>query len=352
MKWGDAKMSEVEGVLCRGDKKIGELIYSVYKKGEIFTSWGSEFDYYKWETAMKELGIDKYYYLGEKSVDSVLPWSNISCGVDSDWLKREREKAFKMEETKDCTTESCSTCGVCQSYKLKNVLVDDSGDYSLNKKTGLPSSLDKKFRIRALLSKEADFRWMGHFEFMDAIEKALLRSKIPIVFSKGFKPVSEVSYAPPVGIGVESLVEPADFYMFEHITEEDFVLRLNASLPEGLKIKKAWQIPLSAPSLYQDIKSVLWMAVLPLSIERPWENKTVEVERKGGIKQIRLSDFVMEFNASKEKDYVKAEFRLKLDQGKTIKPIEFLNAVFENLDKDAVRLVRRGMDINGINFNY
>ena len=360
VKWGDAKMSEVEGVLCRGDKKIGELIYSVYKKGEMFTSWGSEFDYSKWETSMKELGIDKYHYLGEKKVDSKLPWDNISCGVGRGWLKKEKEKALEMGETKSCTTGDCSTCGVCQSYNIKNIITDNSGDYSLNKKIEVSPSLDKKFRIRAILSKESDFRWMGHFEFMDAVEKALLRSKIPVVFSKGFKPVSEVSYAPPVGVGVESLVEPADFYMFEYITEEDLILRLNASLPKGLKLKKAWQIPLSAPSLYQDIKSVLWMAIIPINAgslkplndDDLWKNKTVEVERKGGIKQIRLSDFVMEFNASNEKDYVKAEFRLKLDQGKTIKPIEFLNAVFENLDKDAVRLVRRGMDINGVNFNY
>ena len=353
LKWGDAKMSEVEGVLCRGDKKIGALIYSAYKKGDIFTSWGSEFDHSKWESSMKELGIDKHEYLGQRDLKTVLPWANISCGVDDKWLKQERDKAFNMDATENCTAGACSSCGVCDSYKMKNIMVGDDISCDL----GEPSHtalipLDKKFRIRAILCKEADFRWMGHFEFMDAVEKAILRAKVPVTFSKGFKPVSEVSYAPPVGIGVESFAEPADFYLSQDLDDSEFVKRLNAHLPNSLRVKKAWHLPLSAPSLYQDIQSTLWSATLPLTYSPcSWENKTVEVERKGGIRQIRLSDFVIDFKVYKENDHLRADFVLKMDQGKTMKPVDLLKAVFDGLDPNDIYLVRRGLVINGINFD-
>ena len=359
LKWGDAKMSEIEGILCRGDKKVSELILSVYKKGEMFTSWGSEFDYSKWESSIKELGLDKNYYLGARDINSNLPWDNISCGVTKEWLKQERQKAFNLQETLDCTKQECSACRVCSSSNLSNVIVDDKiSKEALEIKNNNENYLNKKFRIRTLLCKESNFRWMGHFEFMGAVERAILRSKMPVSFSKGFKPVAEVSYAPPVGMGVESFIEPADFYLLEDIDEQSFVSRLNACLPKELRVKKAWKVPLSAPSLYQDIQSTLWTAILPFNNEYlnkdivdSWKNKTVEVTRKGDIRKIRLADFVQSFSALAEGDKIVATFSLKMDQGKTIKPSTLLSAVFFGLDLDSVYLTRRGLVINGINFD-
>lgn len=360
MKWGDPKMGEVEGILCRGDERISDLIYAVYKKGETFSSWGSEFNYSRWEEAMKELGIDRFEYLSARTINNDLPWKNISSGISLDWLKQEREKAFEMSPTSDCTKQDCSRCGVCSSYGISNKIVHEAVPEKLDPNLPVSKVLsEKKFRLRVIMGKSAEFRWMGHFEFMDTVEKAILRADIPVVFSKGFKPVSEVSYAPPVGVGVESLVEPVDMYLYEKIDEKDFISKMNKQLPSALGIKNAFYIPLSAPSLYQDIKNVKWAAIFPakegflqkLLNHDDWRNKVVEVERKGGIRQIGLSDFVLDLNANEKDGDLIVGMVLKMDNGKSVKPIEVLGSILEGLDPDQVRLTRRGLNINGIDFD-
>ncbi len=359
MKWSDAKMSEVEGILCRGDENISDLIYSVYKKGEIFSSWGSEMDYEKWTSSMKELGLDKDKYLTARSIDKRLPWSNISSLVDEKWLIGEREKAYNLMDTPDCSSGDCYSCGVCTD-KLKNIIKKDIKKLDINLTTRKLNSADKeKFRLRAIMKKEGQLKWMGHFEFMDAIEKAFIRSNIPVLFSKGFKPVSQVSYAPPVGMGVESKVEPVDLYLSERIDEDVFVKKMNSELPVQMHISKAWYIPVGSPSLYQDIKSVLWRIDV-LSKQKQelcllgadeWQNKTVEVERKGGIRRIRLGDVLLSMDVENRSYGTELVFRLKMDNGKTIKPYEVLSAVTKGLSKEDLNIFRIGMDINGVDFN-
>lgn len=359
MKWSDAKMSEVEGILCRGDENVSDLIYSVYSKGEIFSSWGSEMDYEKWTSSMKELGLDKDKYLSARPIDKKLPWSNISSLVDEKWLIDEREKAYGLSNTPDCSYGVCSSCGVC-SGTLKNIIEKNVKDVDISVTMIKPNPVDKdKFRLRAIMKKEGQLKWMGHFEFMDAIEKAFIRASIPVLFSKGFKPVSQVSYAPPVGIGVESNVEPVDLYLSNKIEEDVFIKRMNAELPEQMHISKAWYIPVGAPSLYQDIKSVLWrIDVLgkqkqELCILEPdeWQNKVVEVERKGGIRRIRLGDVLLSMDVENRSYGTELVFRLKMDNGKTIKPYEVLSAVTKGLNKEDLNIFRIGMDINGVDFN-
>ncbi|HOW16927.1 MAG TPA: hypothetical protein PK443_04360, partial [bacterium] len=121
----------------------------------------------------------------------------------------------------------------------------------------------------------------------------------------------------------------------------------------------AWYIPVGAPSLYQDIKSVLWrIDVLgkqkqELCILEPdeWQNKVVEVERKGGIRRIRLGDVLLSMDVENRSYGTELVFRLKMDNGKTIKPYEVLSAVTKGLNKEDLNIFRIGMDINGVDFN-
>jgi radical SAM family uncharacterized protein/radical SAM-linked protein len=364
LKWCDPKMSEVEGVLARGDEKVGELILSVYKKGEVFSGWGSEFDYKKWIETMDELGMDRLSYLGARDHKEKLPWDNISSGVSREWLEVEREKANRGEMTESCITGKCSNCGVCKALSVKNEVKEGFPDLTEKniQESARPSNrVDKKMILRAVFSKRGRFKWMGHFELMNAVEKAAIRANIPVSISQGFKPAILLAYSPPVGAGIESLVELVDATLFEDVDEKDFVDRMNEHLPDELRFKNAWKISLQAHSLNQDIKGFTWSASVMLDKHTEEKIKKmpisltgmiIDVERKGKKKKIDLSGYVTGINFSVSKETATVNFNTCFIDGRTVKPMEVLRAMLPDVQESIISLTRKGVNIDGVDINY
>ena len=108
----DAKTSELEAVIARGDRRVGELIYTAYRNGCTFDSWGEHFNYEKWKQAAKDSAVDfSFYTTRERSYEEILPWDHIDIGVTKAFLIRENEKAKAVATTPNCR-EKCSGCGV------------------------------------------------------------------------------------------------------------------------------------------------------------------------------------------------------------------------------------------------
>ncbi|HBY20840.1 MAG: B12-binding domain-containing radical SAM protein [Clostridiales bacterium GWE2_32_10] len=110
-KYHDAKTSVVEGVLSRADRKIGKIIYDVWKKGARFEGWSDHFDYTKWQEAFLENGMSMdFYNTRKREVDEILPWDHINVGVSKKFLVKEKEKALRGEVTPNCKVK-CNRCG-------------------------------------------------------------------------------------------------------------------------------------------------------------------------------------------------------------------------------------------------
>lgn len=107
----DAKLSSLEGVIARGDRKIAKVLYRAWQLGCKFDGWNDLFQYDKWMQAFEDTGIDPSFYANRKrDYDEILPWDHISVGVTKQFLIQEREKALKEEVTPNCRQE-CSHCG-------------------------------------------------------------------------------------------------------------------------------------------------------------------------------------------------------------------------------------------------
>ena len=119
----DAKLSSLEGVVARGDRRIGQVIYRAWQLGCVFDGWSELFDYEKWMQAFEDTGVDPAFYANrQRSYDEILPWDHISVGVSKQFFINEREKAIRQEVTPNCRQE-CSHCGaksfgggVCYDY--------------------------------------------------------------------------------------------------------------------------------------------------------------------------------------------------------------------------------------------
>lgn len=110
--WHEADVTVLEGVLARGDRKIGQAILKVYEKGGIFDAWSEFFDYKRWLDAFAECGIDPdFYTMRERSLDEIFPWDFIDVGVTKEFLKREWQNAMSESVTPNCRMR-CSGCGV------------------------------------------------------------------------------------------------------------------------------------------------------------------------------------------------------------------------------------------------
>ena len=112
--WHEADVTVLEGVFARGDRKLGQVLLKAYQKGCMFDAWSECFDNQKWMEAFHECGVSiDFYNLRERSLDEILPWDFIDCGVTKEFLKREWEKAKREEVSENCR-QKCQGCGAAK----------------------------------------------------------------------------------------------------------------------------------------------------------------------------------------------------------------------------------------------
>lgn len=112
--WHEADASVLEGVLARGDRRLGKVIRRVYEKGCFYDAWSECHNSEKWFETMAEYGLSADFYTHrERPVDEILPWDFIDCGVTKEFLVREWEKAKRGETSENCR-QKCQGCGVAR----------------------------------------------------------------------------------------------------------------------------------------------------------------------------------------------------------------------------------------------
>lgn len=123
----EPKLSVLEAVFSRGDRKLGEVLEKAWKLGCRFDGWRDHFNFDLWMQAFSESGIDPdFYSTRTRDINEVLPWDHIDSGVSKRFLLKEREKALAGETTEDCRTGACTGCGVCMACDAWPVYADNS----------------------------------------------------------------------------------------------------------------------------------------------------------------------------------------------------------------------------------
>jgi radical SAM superfamily enzyme YgiQ (UPF0313 family) len=117
-RYHDGKPGIVEGMLSRGDRRVGRVIEAVWRDGGRFDGWSEHFSYERWMRcageALADTGVDvDWYTVRERGFDEVLPWDHLDSGLDKDWLWQDWEDALDETEVEDCRWTPCFDCGVC-----------------------------------------------------------------------------------------------------------------------------------------------------------------------------------------------------------------------------------------------
>ena len=109
--WHEAKVSRLEAVFSKGDRRLSKAIAHAVSNGMRFDAWDEFFDYDKWMTVFEECGIDPSFYANRRiGYDEILPWDVIDIGVNKSFMISENKKAYESKTTPNCK-EKCSGCG-------------------------------------------------------------------------------------------------------------------------------------------------------------------------------------------------------------------------------------------------
>ena len=118
MRYHDGQPALIEGLLARGDRRVGAVIERVWRDGGRFDGWSEHFSYERWTAAAAEELSDvtlEWFTTRERERDEVLPWDHLDSGLDRDWLWDDWQDALAGREQDDCRWTPCFDCGVCPS---------------------------------------------------------------------------------------------------------------------------------------------------------------------------------------------------------------------------------------------
>jgi radical SAM family uncharacterized protein len=120
-RYHDGRPGIIEGLLSRGDRRVGGIIEEVWRDGGRFDGWSEHFSYERWVDASKRALADTpvdldWFTIREREYSEVLPWDHLDSGLDRDWLWEDWQDSIDPDSTvevEDCRWTPCYDCGVC-----------------------------------------------------------------------------------------------------------------------------------------------------------------------------------------------------------------------------------------------
>ncbi len=343
--------SWLEGALSRADRRAAQAILSAYRGGAVLDGWAERLDLDCWRAAFADAGLDADH-LGTASLpgDVELPWEVIDPLIRREWLARECERALRGERTEPCGPGECSGCGAfvehCKREDAAAPRTQSGGTETADlASAGAPAAAAAggeepatadapRRRYRARFEKLGRSRFLGHLDLVRALTMAFRRAGIPLAYSHGFKPRPRLSFSPALSLGVASEAEYVDFETTAPLDIDGALERVNATVPEGLRITALLRADSPADALQDIIRRARYRVRAPgvapaaladrardfLSRER-WE---ITRKKDRGERRLNIRPLVAEMDVAEDGAL---EFSLVLGREMSAKPSEVVTAV-------------------------
>lgn len=316
LTWRDPRVSSIEAVLGRGDRRMGEVIYRVWDEGGRFDAWTDLFDYDLWTEAFDNSSLSIDSYRGEICVRDPLPWDHLSKGISKSYFIQERQRAFSEKVTEDCRSKGCGGCGlmehpVCRETILaggKAVKPDSrkKSDSTFGRRTRRVQHPRVKRRVRVGYRKRAEVRFTSHLDTVRIFTRTFRRARIPLAFSQGYHAHPKIATGPPLPLGYTSLTEYMDLEVLDRVPQH-FERIVNRHLPEGFEIFESKVVSGKIPSLNGSISLASYRLVLDGSsnfqaldahIDAFLKKNSCRVTRwkQGKEKEVDVRQYVMEMS--------------------------------------------------------
>ena len=192
-------------------------------------------------------------------------------------------------------------------------------------------------KLRIKFEKSGCMKFIGHLDIMRYFQKAIRRSGIDIAYSTGFSPHQIMSFAAPLGVGLESTGEYFDIEVNSITNSSDMVLDLNRAMADGIRIISIRKLPDNVENAMASVKAARYQirirkgyeVSIDFKTELPnffaKENIVVEKQTKKSTKELDLKPFIFEW--SYQNDVL--ELLVDASSSGNIKPTLVLNAFYK-----------------------
>lgn len=255
--------STLEGLLSRGDGRVGELILSAYERGARLDAWDEYFDRSAWESVFEEarqkFGFDpREEYLSGRPERSSLPWNDIHLFVAKSYFDAENEKSRASALTSACEEECDHPCGSCNNrFRIASGGADGSlgrppadmlgsvsenrlgiGDKGLRVLQALPAEEARRFVIS--FSKRDEAAFYPLHAISGIFERAFAILGLPVQFTEGFNPLPRMELTQPLALGLQSGEDILAVWLqsgVEIYDEPAFIAAFNRCVPSGIHVE-------------------------------------------------------------------------------------------------------------------
>lgn len=259
--------SFIEGMMSRGDERVGDIILDAYRRGCRLDAWDDWARPDLWKEAIAAAGWDVAgETLRERSLDEDLPWDGVNLGASKAFLRREKLKSDAEELTAACSASCGDPCGVCGTRRSVEVVDPPANPLSsvspeafeVTQSKPRPSGPEAIQRVIIEFAKDGETAYIPHLGLVEIWNKAFQRSGLPVVYTEGFNPLPRFELAQSLSLGIGSGCEIGSFMLSEERSPESIEAELTKSLPRGLRITRVFAYRLSRKLRREALSKYLW----------------------------------------------------------------------------------------------
>ena len=261
VKYHPPRMAEIEGIISRGDEKVGDIIYEAYKRGARFDAWVEYFKYDIWKSVIEEKGLTIKELISKRKN---MAWKCIDTLISQKFFDREYERFQNGKFTEYCFTGNCQNCGIdyktyCHKYK-KEILNKNFEEMKEELKTLKKRDIfSVNYKIFIRFKKEGISSLLGMHDLSRIMISALKIAGAKISLSKGFHPLEKVSFTPPTPFACESEAEFMEVSLIDNIDIDLIKNKINNLLAHiGINILKIEFIPINLKKINTLPKNILY----------------------------------------------------------------------------------------------
>ena len=101
-------------------------------------------------------------------------------------------------------------------------------------------------------------RFISHLDLINLIQRSFRRAGIPVEYSRGFHPKMLMAFAPALALGMQGKRELLEFRSRAELPPAEFVRRINAVMPEGVKASVLERLDADEGSLSAAIEGMVY----------------------------------------------------------------------------------------------
>ncbi len=243
--------SVLEAVFSRGDRRLRAVLIDAWRRGARFDGWDDKLDASAWKDAFATAGIDPREYLKPLAREAVLPWDHIDTRIKKSRLAAELDAALRNERTPDCLERSCGQCLGCDERTWRKAARPAEIKPLPGPEAPAGEPAEAVLRYLAFYSKRGKARYLSHIDLIHIIQRSFRRAGIEVRKTQGFHPKMDLAYGPALPLGMEALKEVLEFRSDRRIEPRDFLVRINRSVPPGIRFSGLRVLDAGSASLHK-----------------------------------------------------------------------------------------------------